>query len=90
VLTERGIHVVPDILATGGGAIVNYFEWVQNRAGYSWTAETVQARLLRFMTEAWKEVEALSREQKVRLRMAAHMLAVKRVAGADRLRGVYA
>jgi glutamate dehydrogenase (NAD(P)+) len=90
ILAERGIRVVPDILATGGGAVVNYFEWVQNRAGYSWTPEVVQDRLLRFMTEAWDEVEKLSREQNVRLRMAAHMLAVRRVSQADRLRGVYA
>jgi glutamate dehydrogenase (NAD(P)+) len=90
VLAERGTMVVPDILATGGGAVVNYFEWVQNRAGYSWTAQVVQDRLLRFMTEAWKEVETLATEQNVRLRMAAHMLAVRRVSQADRLRGVYA
>jgi glutamate dehydrogenase (NAD(P)+) len=90
VLAERGTMVVPDILATGGGAVVNYFEWVQNRAGYSWTAQVVQERLLRFMTEAWTEVEKLATEQNVRLRMAAHMLAVRRVSQADRLRGVYA
>jgi glutamate dehydrogenase (NAD(P)+) len=90
VLTERGIQVVPDILATGGGAVVNYFEWVQNRAGYAWTAERVRKRLERFMTTAWNEVEALAKEQDVRLRMAAHMLAVRRVGMADRLRGVYA
>lgn len=90
VLAERDALVVPDILATGGGAVVNYFEWVQNRAGYAWTAQTVQERLLRFMTEAWNEVEALGKEQNVRLRMAAHMLAVRRVSAADRLRGVYA
>jgi glutamate dehydrogenase (NAD(P)+) len=90
VLTERGIHVVPDILATGGGAVVNYFEWVQNRAGYAWTPERVQKRLERFMTTAWHDVETLAREQNVRLRMAAHMLAVRRVSQADRLRGVYA
>ncbi len=90
VLAERGTLVVPDILSTGGGAVVNYFEWVQNRAGYSWTAQVVHERLLRFMTEAWNEVETLSKQQNVRLRMAAHMLAVRRVSQADRLRGVYA
>jgi glutamate dehydrogenase/leucine dehydrogenase len=90
VLDERGITVVPDILATGGGAVVNYFEWVQNRAGYSWSAKTVEERLVRFMTNAWHEVERLAKEKDVRLRMAAHMLAVRRVSQADRLRGVYA
>jgi glutamate dehydrogenase/leucine dehydrogenase len=90
ILADRDIRVVPDILATGGGAVVNYFEWVQNRAGITWTPDTVQRRLLRFMTTAWTEVEALAVEQNVRLRMAAHMLAVRRVGQADRLRGVYA
>ncbi|MBL8859681.1 MAG: Glu/Leu/Phe/Val dehydrogenase [Planctomycetes bacterium] len=90
VLAERSVRIVPDILATGGGAVVNYFEWVQNRAGYSWSAPTVQERLQRFMSDAWKEVETLAKEQNVRLRMAAHMLAVRRVGKADSLRGVYA
>jgi len=90
VLAERGVHVVPDILSTGGGAVVNYFEWVQNRVGYSWTAETVQERLLRAMNTAWQGVVGLSQEYDVRLRMAAHMLAVQRISQADRLRGIYA
>jgi len=90
VLSELGVRVVPDILATGGGAVVNYFEWVQNRAGYSWTAETVQERLLHFMTVAWDEVSKLAAEHDVSLRMAAHMLAVRRVSQADGLRGIYA
>jgi glutamate dehydrogenase/leucine dehydrogenase len=90
ILRERKISVVPDILATGGGTVVNYFEWVQNRAGYSWLPEVVQHRLERFMLEAWNEVAEIAKEQDVRLRMAAHMVAVKRVAAAYRLRGVYA
>jgi glutamate dehydrogenase/leucine dehydrogenase len=90
ILEERGVTVVPDILATGGGAIVNYFEWVQNRAGYSWSEERVHKRLARMIDAAWEEVAGIAGEQKVRLRMAAHMLAVRRVAQADRLRGLYA
>jgi len=90
ILNERGIHVVPDILATGGGAVVNYFEWVQNRAGYSWQPKVVQQRLEHFMDEAWAEVHGLATEHDARLRMAAHMVAVRRVAQADRLRGLYA
>lgn len=90
VLEERGIPVVPDILATGGGALVDYFEWVQNRTGLAWTLDTVHERLTRFLTEAWNEVAALQDEQHVRMRMAAHMLAVRRVSQADRLRGIYA
>lgn len=90
VLFDRDVRVVPDILATGGGAIVNYFEWVQNRAGYAWNQETVHERLLHYMGGAWTAVEALAREREVSLRMAAHMLAVRRVSQADGLRGVYA
>jgi len=90
ILAERGITVVPDILASGGGAVVNYFEWVQNRAGYSWQPDVVQHRLERFMQSAWNEVHEIATEQSVRLRMAAHMVAVRRVSQADRLRGIYA
>jgi glutamate dehydrogenase (NAD(P)+) len=90
ILAERGIIVVPDILATGGGAVVNYFEWVQNRAGYAWRPEVVQHRLTRFMNNAWSDVSQTAREHDVRLRMAAHMVAVRRVSQADRLRGIYA
>ena len=90
ILAERGVTVVPDILATGGGAIVNYFEWVQNRAGYSWSLERVQKRMARMLDAAWSEVVALAQAEKVPLRTAAHMVAVRNVAGAGRLRGLYA
>jgi glutamate dehydrogenase (NAD(P)+) len=90
ILAERGVTVVPDILATGGGAIVNYFEWVQNRAGYSWPLDRVQKRMTRMLDEAWGEMASIAEEQKVALRMAAHMLAVQKVAQADRVRGLYA
>jgi glutamate dehydrogenase (NAD(P)+) len=90
VLAQRGITVVPDILASGGGAVVNYFEWVQNRAGYVWQPDVVQHRLERFMQSAWDEVSEIAEKQDVRLRMAAHMVAVRRVSQADRLRGIYA
>ena len=90
ILAERGITVVPDILATGGGVVVNYFEWVQNRAGYAWQPDVVQHRLERFLAQAWSEVSSVAAQQKASLRMAAHMVAVRRVAAADRLRGLYA
>ena len=90
ILAERGIIVVPDILATGGGAIVNYFEWVQNRAGYAWPLDRVQKRMARMLSAAWSEVVALAQAEKVPLRTAAHMVAVRNVAGAGRLRGLYA
>jgi len=90
ILSERGIPVVPDILANGGGVVVNYFEWVQNRTGYQWLEAVINTRLRRFMSEAWESVVAMQQRHDVRLRTAANMLAVQRVATADRYRGVYA
>lgn len=90
ILHERGIPVVPDILANAGGVVLNYFEWVQNRQGLSWLESLVHKRLERYMTEAWNDVLAFQKAYDVRLRMAANMLAVKRVASADMLRGIYA
>ncbi len=89
-LGERGIEVVPDILANAGGVVADYFEWVQNRQGMSWLHIVFANRLSRFMTEAWEAVVDMQQRQGVRLRMAANMLAVERVAMADKLRGVYA
>lgn len=90
ILHERGIPVVPDILANAGGVVVNYFEWVQNRSGLAWLDEVVATRLRRFMTEAWDAVAKVEEEHGVRLRTAANMLAVERVSRADSIRGIYA
>lgn len=90
ILHERGIPVVPDILANAGGIVVGYFEWVQNREGFSWLDVDVLRRLRRFMTEAWEAVLHVQEERGVRLRTAANMLAVSRVAQAHKLRGLYA
>jgi glutamate dehydrogenase/leucine dehydrogenase len=90
LLQERGIPVVPDILANGGGVVMSYFEWVQDRMGYYWIQPVIEKRLRRFMTEAWRAVLQMQRDYGVRLRMAANMLAVQCVAEADALRGIYA
>ncbi len=90
MLHDRGIPVVPDILANAGGIVVGYFEWVQNRQGFAWQSEVVLKRLSRFMTEAWEAVVRVQEEHRVRLRTAANMLAVSRVAAAHKLRGIYA
>jgi glutamate dehydrogenase (NAD(P)+) len=90
ILHERGIPVVPDILANAGGVVADYFEWVQNRQGFTWIDAVVQKRLTRFMTEAWHAVSEVQLQHGVRMRMAANMLAVERVSKADSLRGVYA
>jgi glutamate dehydrogenase (NAD(P)+) len=90
ILDERGIPIVPDILANAGGVVLDYFEWVQNRQGLSWLEEVIEKRLTRFMTEAWQAVMDLQSSYQVRLRMAANMLAVRRVSKADQTRGIYA
>lgn len=89
-LRERGVTVVPDILARGGDTVVAYFEWVQNRMGYAWLEGDVLKRIERFVGDAWERVVAEEEARKVSLRTAAHIVAVTRVAGADRLRGLYA
>ncbi len=89
-LHERGIPIVPDILANAGGVLADYFEWVQNRQGLAWQRDVLVKRLARFMTEAWHEVLEMESQHAGRLRMVAHMLAVQRVAKADQVRGVYA
>jgi glutamate dehydrogenase (NAD(P)+) len=90
ILEQRGIFVVPDILANAGGVTVSYFEWVQDRQGYFWTLQEVRHRLDQSMRYAFADVMKMSEREKVRPRMAAYMLAVDRVASATRLRGVYA
>lgn len=90
ILVDRGIPIVPDILANGGGVVAAYFEWAQNRHGFAWIGDIVRKRLNRFMREAWFAVLVEQKEYDVTLRRAANVLAVKRVTSADELRGVYA
>jgi len=90
ILEENGVFVIPDILANAGGVTVSYFEWVQNRAGYAWTEDVVNARLEDAMVRGFREVLELSRGRHVSMRTAAYMLAMRRVAAVHELRGVYA
>jgi len=90
LLEDKGIFVVPDILANAGGVTVSYFEWVQDRAGYFWPEDVVNDRLREIMTRSFADVLNLSRERKVNMRTAAYMLAISRVASVHRLRGIYA
>jgi glutamate dehydrogenase (NAD(P)+) len=90
ILEEKGIFVVPDILANAGGVTVSYFEWVQDRGGYFWSEETVIDRLRDIMTRSFQDVLALSRQHRVNMRTAAYMLAISRVATVHKLRGIYA
>jgi glutamate dehydrogenase (NAD(P)+) len=90
IFEERGVMVVPDILANAGGVTVSYFEWVQDRAGFFWTEEVVNSRLEQIMTSSFAEVDRVSREHSCSLRIAAYILAVDRVARVYRMRGTYA
>jgi glutamate dehydrogenase (NAD(P)+) len=89
VLDERGILVIPDVLANAGGVTVSYFEWVQDLQFYFWKETEINRRLQEIMVEAFQRVQALAQDHQVSLRVAALMLAVKRVADAMRLRGLY-
>jgi len=86
VLNERGICVLPDILANAGGVTVSYFEWVQNIQQFYWTGERVEAELKRQMTTAYRDVAQVARERHLTLRGAAFVVAIDRVASATRSR----
>ena len=89
IIHEKGIMVVPDILANAGGVTVSYFEWVQNRLGYKWTADRVNRRSDRIMKDAFSNVYKLSREYNVSMRIAAYMVAIDKVAKTYKYRGGY-
>ena len=90
ILAERGIFVVPDILANAGGVTVSYFEWVQDRQGYFWNEKLVNERLEEIMVNSFYDVLKYACEHNVENRTAAYMLALDRVAFAIKLRGLYA
>ncbi|MGN6251548.1 MAG: Glu/Leu/Phe/Val family dehydrogenase [Marmoricola sp.] len=89
ILEERGVLLVPDILANAGGVVVSYFEWVQANQAYWWSEAEVEARLADRMAAAWQQVLAESRDRGLSLRTAATCLAVRRVAEAHHQRGLY-
>ena len=89
-LHDRGVFVVPDILANSGGVTTSYFEWVQDRYGYFWTLKEVNERLEAKMCEAFNAVLATSLKYRVDLRTAAYIVAINRVATVTRMRGMYA
>ena len=90
ILREKGIFVIPDILANAGGVTVSYFEWVQDRQGYFWNEQLVNDRMEEIMVNSFHDVVAYAEKHGVHNRTAAYMLALDRVAFAIKLRGIYA
>ncbi|MFN7977098.1 MAG: Glu/Leu/Phe/Val dehydrogenase [Vicinamibacterales bacterium] len=89
-LHDRGVFVVPDILANAGGVTTSYFEWVQDRHGYFWTEKEVNQRLEAKMVEAFDAVLATAKKHNIDMRTAAYIVAINRVATVTRMRGMYA
>jgi len=89
ILDERGIFVVPDIVANSGGVIVSYFEWVQDLQSFFWEEQEVVLRLEKIITRSYNEVAALQQQHGVTMREAAYMLAVGRVVDATTVRGIF-
>ncbi len=89
VLYEKGIILVPDILANAGGVTVSYYEWVQNIQREQWTYETVVGKSEKKLIKAYRNTRNLAKEEKVDMRTAAYMIAIERVAEATRTRGVF-
>lgn len=90
ILAENDVLVVPDILANAGGVTVSYFEWVQDRQGYFWSKERVERRLDRQMSLAFERVYNAMETHDVSMRIAAYVIAIEKVAGVLKLRGIYA
>ncbi|TAH52602.1 MAG: Glu/Leu/Phe/Val dehydrogenase [Chloroflexota bacterium] len=89
ILRERGVLLIPDLLANAASLMLSYFEWVQDLQSFFWTEEETRARLRRVVTDAFVDVEAMAQQHKTDLRTAGLMIAIGRVAEATRLRGIY-
>jgi glutamate dehydrogenase len=87
ILTERGVLLVPDILASAGGVTVSYFEWVQNNQGYYWTEEEVNEKLAKVMISSFENIYQIANTHQVDMRLAAYMVGIKKVAEASSFRG---
>jgi glutamate dehydrogenase (NAD(P)+) len=89
ILSDRGVLVIPDILANAGGVVVSYFEWVQGLQYYFWRESEINSRLQELIIRAYNQVSALAKKESVNLRMAALMLGIRRIAEGFQLRGFY-
>jgi glutamate dehydrogenase (NAD(P)+) len=89
ILHDRGIFLVPDIIANAGGVIVSYFEWVQDLQAFFWEEEEINTKLHHVITRAFYEILHMSVNKHIDMRLAAYALAVQRVANATTVRGIY-
>lgn len=89
ILTEKGVYVVPDVLANAGGVTVSYFEWVQDFSSFFWTEEEINHRLERLMREAYRAVSEVAKQHSVSLRTAAFIVACSRILESREVRGLY-
>ena len=89
VLRDRGVFLVPDVLANAGGVTVSYFEWVQDLQNYFWSENEIVGRLREILSRAFDEVLAVSQQERVDMRTAALIKGIRRVAAAKLVRGVY-
>jgi glutamate dehydrogenase (NAD(P)+) len=90
ILQKKGIVVIPDIYANGGGVTVSYFEWVQDRMGFFWREDEVNQRLEEMMVQSFEDVRQMAASHDVSYRIAAYMVAIQRVAHDMEVRGLYA
>jgi glutamate dehydrogenase (NAD(P)+) len=90
ILNQKGVLVVPDILANAGGVTVSYFEWVQDRAGFFWREQEVNERMEDIMVQSFQDVAGMAEKYNVSFRIAAYMLGISRVAHDTMVRGLYA
>ena len=89
ILEKKGVMILPDVLANAGGVVVSYFEWVQNLNSFMWEEEYVNANLTRTMEKAFEDVWNIHQEKKVPMRMAAYMMALRRVVNTKKIRGTF-
>jgi glutamate dehydrogenase (NAD(P)+) len=90
ILQTKGVIVVPDIYANGGGVTVSYFEWVQDRMGFFWREKEVNERLEEIMVQSFQDIREMVAKHQVTYRIAAYMVAIQRVAHDLQMRGLYA